>query len=366
MSPGAAAKMRLGGGGGGGGFTLGCGCRDAKAVAVAASASSPCSAATESSTATTATWRRARTHPLASASASTGTLTVPSASSSFLWDDAEAEVDGEEVDCKRESSATMPSFSGLLRQLNELEQSVMSWGWKSPRRGNPLPPPPPPLPPPLLPLRPVQHRVVDGGGKGSNKEVDGKFSPPPPSSHCPATQQHRKVEGVDQRNREHGEAHLAPPAPPPLPLPPPPQQPRNVKRVDKGSNKEDCKNLPPPEPPKHRKAKSCDNDGFTTGKLDGSLAVVKQSEDPLGDFRRSMLNMIVENRIVTGDELRELLRRFLELNAPHHHDAILRAFAEIWDEVFAAPAEPPVDPPRPLPRQRTPPRRRHPPPAWRL
>ncbi|KAL5216228.1 hypothetical protein ABZP36_007629 [Zizania latifolia] len=355
MSHGAAAKMRRGGG-----FTLGCGCRDAKAVAVAASAESPCSA-TETSTATTATWRRARTHPSASASASTGTLTVPSASSSFLWDDAEVEADGEEVDCKRESSATTPSFSGLLRQLNELEQSVMSWGRKSPRVDNHFAPP---LPPPL-PLRPVQNRVVDGGGKRSNKEGHGNFSPPPPSSHFPTTQQRWKVKGVDQRNREDGEAHFAPPVPPP-PLLLPSQQLRSVKSMDENGSKEDGKHLPPPQAPKHRKAKSCDNDGFRAGKLDGSLAVVKQSEDPRSDFRRSMLNMIVENKIVTGDELRELLRRFLELNAPHHHDAILWAFTEIWDEVFAASPELRLDPPRPQPRQRTPPRRRHTPPAWRV
>jgi uncharacterized protein (TIGR01568 family) len=226
---------------------------------------------------------------------------------------------------------------------------------------------PPPPPPPPLPLRPVVlHRAVDAGGKRSNKEDDAKFSSPPPSSHCPTTQLHRKVKSVDQRNREDDEAHFAPPAPPPLPLPP--QQLRNVKGVDKGGSKEDSKHCPPPpQAPKHRKTKSCDNnDGFTAGKLDGSLAVVKQSEDPRGDFRRSMLNMIVENRIVTGDELRELLHRFLELNAPHHHDAILRAFAEIWDEVFAGPDEPRHGPPRPPPRQRTPPRRRHPLPAWRL
>jgi uncharacterized protein (TIGR01568 family) len=106
--------------------------------------------------------------------------------------------------------------------------------------------------------------------------------------------------------------------------------------------------------------------------VDGSVAVVKQSEDPLGDFRRSMLNMIVENGIVAGDELRELLRRFLALNAPRHHDAILRAFAEIWDEVFAAPstaADPQHREPSrqsPAPRQRTPPRRRQSLPAWRV
>jgi uncharacterized protein (TIGR01568 family) len=65
------------------------------------------------------------------------------------------------------------------------------------------------------------------------------------------------------------------------------------------------------------------------------VAVVKESADPLGDFRRSMLQMIVENEIVGGAELRDLLHRFLSLNSPHHHHLILRAFAEIWEEVFA-------------------------------
>lgn len=169
---------------------------------------------------------------------------------------------------------------------------------------------------------------------------------------------------------------------PPRPLPPPPplEPLRNAKaEEDKSKSKEDEKqqrSSTPQPAPKHRKAMSCDSNnhnGFGGGGgLDGSVAVVKQSEDPLSDFRRSMVNMIVENGIVTGDELRELLRRFLALNAPRHHDAILRAFAEIWDEVFApttANREPEQPAARPTaPRQRTPPRRRQPPPlpAWRV
>ena len=66
-----------------------------------------------------------------------------------------------------------------------------------------------------------------------------------------------------------------------------------------------------------------------------SLVVVKESADPLADFRRSMLQMIVEKEILGDAELRELLHRFLSLNSPHHHHLILRAFAEIWEEVFA-------------------------------
>ncbi|CAD6211760.1 unnamed protein product [Miscanthus lutarioriparius] len=75
--------------------------------------------------------------------------------------------------------------------------------------------------------------------------------------------------------------------------------------------------------------------GGGSGRVEESVAVVKESADPLGDFRRSMLQMIVENEIVGGAELRELLHRFLSLNSPHHHHLILRAFAEIWEEVFA-------------------------------
>jgi uncharacterized protein (TIGR01568 family) len=165
----------------------------------------------------------------------------------------------------------------------------------------------------------------------------------------------------------------------------PKEQQLKVKSADDkgGKKKDDANNMvPTPQAPNHRKAKSCD---AGPARLDGGLsvgvAVVKQSDDPLSDFRRSMVNMIVENRIVTGDELRALLRHFLALNAPHHHDAILRAFTEIWDEAFSAKTtahgrrEPlaaartttTTTPPRPRPRAPTPPRCRHAPPprAWR-
>uniref|UniRef100_A0A8R7UUQ7 Transcription repressor n=1 Tax=Triticum urartu TaxID=4572 RepID=A0A8R7UUQ7_TRIUA len=189
----------------------------------------------------------------------TDTLTSAS-SSSLLWEDAVAEFDcGDDGHFKRESSAATQSFSGLLRELNELEQSVVSWGRKS-------------------------HRSRDK-----------KASTPP---------------------------------------------------------------------------------------LEHNVAVVKQSEDPLSDFRQSMVQMIVENGIIAGEELRQMLRRFLTLNAPHHHDVILRAFAEIWEAVFAAsyvPA-PATAPPhkhtrreepaagRPPMPPRTPPRHHHSPSpsAWRV
>ena len=72
------------------------------------------------------------------------------------------------------------------------------------------------------------------------------------------------------------------------------------------------------------------------GRLESeSVAVVTESDDPLGDFRRSMVQMIVENGITGGAELRELLQRFLSLNAACHHHLILRAFADVWEELFA-------------------------------
>ncbi|XP_047063992.1 ras-associated and pleckstrin homology domains-containing protein 1-like [Lolium rigidum] len=408
MSHGVAARKRFGGVG----FALGCGCKDPKAVAVAVAvaASSPRSG-TEASTATTATSRRARTHP--SGSGSTGTLTVPSASSSsFLWEDAEA--DGDEVEFKRPSSATTPSFSGLLRELRELEQSVKSsCARKSPGRTHfspPPPPPPPPAPPlpprpahrradkassikeghgsfsppsppppppPPPPLRPPQRRVVRSDEKPSIKEEGhGDFSPPRPQPQS-LTHQHRRARSIDKVNgHEGGDPRFTPLPPRPLPPPPPLEPlPRAKTEEDDPGAKKKIEDIPKraSTPPKHRKARSCDATGNTNSyRLDGSVAVVKQSEDPLADFRRSMLNMIVENGIVAGDELRELLRRFLALNAPRHHDAILRAFAEIWDEVFAAPETQPREQPTcrqtaAATRQRTPPRRRpQPPPAWRV
>ncbi|KAK6235246.1 hypothetical protein SCA6_010583 [Theobroma cacao] len=68
-------------------------------------------------------------------------------------------------------------------------------------------------------------------------------------------------------------------------------------------------------------------------KIIDSIAVVKDSNDPFQDFRQSMLQMIMEKEIYSKDDLRELLRCFLELNSPCHHDVIVKAFTEIWNQV---------------------------------
>uniref|UniRef100_A0A0E0K874 Transcription repressor n=1 Tax=Oryza punctata TaxID=4537 RepID=A0A0E0K874_ORYPU len=97
---------------------------------------------------------------------------------------------------------------------------------------------------------------------------------------------------------------------------------------------------PPPPPPRHRRSAS-DWGASSAGRRrrgrleEESVAVVRESDDPLGDFRRSMVQMIVENEITATPELRELLHRFLSLNSSRHHHLILRAFADVCEELFA-------------------------------
>ncbi|KAH6798904.1 ovate family protein 6 [Perilla frutescens var. frutescens] len=70
------------------------------------------------------------------------------------------------------------------------------------------------------------------------------------------------------------------------------------------------------------------------GRLGGeSVAVEKDSDDPYLDFRRSMLQMILEKELYSKDELKELLNCFLQLNSPYYHGVIVRAFTEIWNGV---------------------------------
>jgi uncharacterized protein (TIGR01568 family) len=70
------------------------------------------------------------------------------------------------------------------------------------------------------------------------------------------------------------------------------------------------------------------------GRLEESIVVVKESDDPFDDFKKSMLQMIVENEIEGKDEMEELLQRFLLLNSLENHSVIVRAFTELWEDVF--------------------------------
>ncbi|GMI63379.1 ARABIDOPSIS THALIANA OVATE FAMILY PROTEIN 7, ovate family protein 7 [Hibiscus trionum] len=65
-----------------------------------------------------------------------------------------------------------------------------------------------------------------------------------------------------------------------------------------------------------------------------SVAVVKKSEDPYEDFKRSMLEMIMEKHMFEARDLEQLLQSFLSLNSKQHHRTIVDAFTEIWEALF--------------------------------
>ncbi|GLU13706.1 hypothetical protein SLE2022_303220 [Rubroshorea leprosula] len=70
------------------------------------------------------------------------------------------------------------------------------------------------------------------------------------------------------------------------------------------------------------------------GKVRESFAVVKRSEDPYEDFKRSMVEMILEKQMFEEKDLEQLLQCFLSLNSQQHHEVIVQAFVEIWEALF--------------------------------
>ncbi|XP_073148439.1 uncharacterized protein [Henckelia pumila] len=70
------------------------------------------------------------------------------------------------------------------------------------------------------------------------------------------------------------------------------------------------------------------------GKVKESFAVVKKSEDPYEDFKKSMMEMILEKQLFEEKDLEQLLQCFLSLNSTNFHGIILEAFSEIWDTIF--------------------------------
>ncbi|KAH0470943.1 hypothetical protein IEQ34_000666 [Dendrobium chrysotoxum] len=67
--------------------------------------------------------------------------------------------------------------------------------------------------------------------------------------------------------------------------------------------------------------------------LTDSFVVVKSSSDPKGDFRESMVDMIVENNLFSLKELEELLACYLLLNSSEYHDLIVEVFEKIWSDI---------------------------------
>lgn len=74
--------------------------------------------------------------------------------------------------------------------------------------------------------------------------------------------------------------------------------------------------------------------GGGNAKVRDSFAVMKRSNDPYSDFRRSMLEMVIEKQIYDASDLEDLLRCFLSLNKDEHHETIIRAFSNVRDGFF--------------------------------
>ena len=57
--------------------------------------------------------------------------------------------------------------------------------------------------------------------------------------------------------------------------------------------------------------------------------MAKESSNPFEDYKMSMNQMIKERDIKTDDDLKELLRCFLDINPPPQHNLIVRAFVDV-------------------------------------
>ncbi|KAF2574315.1 hypothetical protein F2Q70_00005508 [Brassica cretica] len=64
-------------------------------------------------------------------------------------------------------------------------------------------------------------------------------------------------------------------------------------------------------------------------KIDESVAMAKESLNPFEDYKKSMNQMIKERDIKSDDDLKELLRCFLDINPPPQHNLIVRAFVDV-------------------------------------
>ncbi|CAL9244074.1 unnamed protein product [Arabidopsis halleri] len=61
-----------------------------------------------------------------------------------------------------------------------------------------------------------------------------------------------------------------------------------------------------------------------------SFAIVLSSVDPEKDFRVSMVEMIMENKMREQKDLEDLLACYLSLNSSEYHDVIIKAFEKTW------------------------------------
>jgi uncharacterized protein (TIGR01568 family) len=64
------------------------------------------------------------------------------------------------------------------------------------------------------------------------------------------------------------------------------------------------------------------------------VAMEKCSYDPREDFRESMIEMIMANRIQEPKDLRNLLNYYISMNSEEYHGIILEVFHEVCSNLF--------------------------------
>eukprot|EP00250_Pteridium_aquilinum_P014164 c21820_g1_i1 orf=603-2219(+) len=70
------------------------------------------------------------------------------------------------------------------------------------------------------------------------------------------------------------------------------------------------------------------------GVVGDSFALVKMSDDPYEDFRKSMYEMIMEKDLEGSMDVEELLYCYLTLNSPEHHELIEEVFSDVWSAIM--------------------------------
>ena len=64
------------------------------------------------------------------------------------------------------------------------------------------------------------------------------------------------------------------------------------------------------------------------------VAIEKSSDDPSGDFRQSMVEVILANRMEHPRDLRYLLNCYLSMNSTEYKEVILEVFHQVCTDIF--------------------------------
>ncbi|CAO2147714.1 unnamed protein product [Urochloa humidicola] len=108
------------------------------------------------------------------------------------------------------------------------------------------------------------------------------------------------------------------------PPPPPPETPNKKLRAPV---------LPDDLPESNSEEQDVDSDepetAAATSLVEESVAVALDSEDPFGDFRASMAEMVAAHGLRGWPDLQEMLLWYLRINAKHNHALIVGAFVDL-------------------------------------